>query len=169
MDNNNKPKENLIDNKKESSTIPPKKSDKRHLESHEDSFLRIKEKADEVIKDSLDLAVQASQKIDKNIKEGIQKTKNSSVIQDVKEKATRLRTMDDEEKQKNKEKITQALIKIRDIIFELFEKFVGRIRVGTQYGKSSIYLLSDLAKLKELGIISEKEFEEKKKQILDRI
>jgi hypothetical protein len=77
--------------------------------------------------------------------------------------------MDQSEKNRHKQKIIRGMIKIRDIIFELFEKFVGRIRVGTQYGKSSIDLLSELAKLKELGIITEKEFEAKKKEILDRI
>jgi hypothetical protein len=77
--------------------------------------------------------------------------------------------MDQREKNRHKRKIIRTLIKIRDIIFGLFEKFVGRIRVGTQYGKSSIDLLSELAKLKELGIITEKEFEAKKKEVLDRI
>lgn len=77
--------------------------------------------------------------------------------------------MDQKEKNKIKRRIIQSLIKIRDVIFELFEKFVGRIRVGTQYGKSSIDLLSELAKLKELGIITEKEFETKKKEILKRV
>ena len=50
-----------------------------------------------------------------------------------------------------------------------FEEFIGTIRKGTQYGKTSVEILGDLAKLKELGIISDEEFESKKKQILDRI
>ena len=135
----------------------------------EDSFQKIKQKTDEAINDSLDFAINASQKIDKNIKEGIQKTMESSIYQDVQEKTNHLRTMDEKEKNRFKRKIIRILGKIRDEFFELFEKFVGRIRVGTQYGKSSIDLLSELAKLKELGIITEKEFDEKKKEILDRI
>ena len=90
-------------------------------------------------------------------------------MQKVQDKTDHLRTMDQKEKNRYKRKTIHVLVKIRDTIFELFEKFVGRIRVGTQYGKSSIDLLSDLAKLKELGIITEKEFEAKKKEILDRI
>jgi hypothetical protein len=77
--------------------------------------------------------------------------------------------MDQKEKNRYKRKIIRILVKIRDVIFELFEKFVGRIRIGTQYGKSRIDLLSELAKLKELGILTEKELEAKKEEILDRI
>ena len=143
---------------------------KKTLKEHEnDSFLKIKQKTDEALKESLDFAVSASKKIDKNIRDGIQKTKESSVYQEVQERTNRIRTMDQKEKNRYKRKIIRGLIKIRDVIFELFEKFVGRIRVGTQYGKSSIDLLSELAKLKELGIITEKEFDAKKKEILDRI
>ena len=142
---------------------------KRFEKNTQDSFLKIKEKADKGVKESLDFAIHASQKIDKNLKETIHKTKESSFLKEVQEKTQRLKNMDHEEKERHKQKTVKILIKIRDTIFELFEKFVGRIRVGTQYGKSSIDLLSDLAKLKELGIITEEEFEEKKKQILDRI
>lgn len=147
----------------------PPPSKKLRKDPEDDSFQKIKQKTDEAIKESFELATRASQQIDKNIKEGIQKTKDSSIYQEFQEKANHLRTMDQKEKNRYKRKIVRALTKIRDVIFELFEKFVGRIRVGTQYGKSSIDLLSELAKLKELGIITEKEFEAKKKEILDRI
>lgn len=151
------------------SKISPEKAKKSSMEPENDSFLKIKQKTNEAIKESFDFAVSASKKIDKNIKEGIQKTKDSSIYQEVQDRTNRIRTMDQSEKNRHKRKIIRSMIKIRDIIFELFEKFVGRIRVGTQYGKSSIDLLSELAKLKELGIITEKEFEAKKKEILDRI
>ncbi len=49
------------------------------------------------------------------------------------------------------------------------EKIVGRIRIGTQYGKTSLDVLEELAKMKELGIITEDEYLNKKKEILDRI
>lgn len=135
----------------------------------EDSFQKIKQKTDEAIKESFEFTTKASQKIDKSIKDGFQKTKESSIFQGFQEKTNQLRTMDQKEKNRYKRKIIQSLVKIRDVIFGLFEKFVGRIRLGTQYGKSSIELLSELAKLKELGIITEKEFEIKKKEILARI
>ena len=166
MKSKNESKKNLPNNKKNSSNQLPEKTT---TETKEDSFNKIKQKTDEAIKDSFDFAINASQKIDKNIKDGIQKTKESSFYQEVQEKTNQLRTMDEKEKNRYKRKIIRNLTKIRDVFFELFEKFVGRIRVGTQYGKSSIDLLSELAKLKELGIITEKEFDAKKKEILDRI
>lgn len=137
--------------------------------SPEESFQKIKEKTDDLLKGSYDYAVNISHKVDKNIKEGIQKTKESSFVKDMQSKAEHLKTMDEKEKNMYKRKFFRTLTKIRNVIFEIFEKFVGRIRIGTQYGKSSIDLLSELAKLKELGIITEKEFESKKKEILDRI
>lgn len=166
----NKSEENVPEKTGENpSKLSDEKAKKSSMEPENDSFLKIKQKTDEAIKESFDFAVSASKKIDKNIKEGIQKTKDSSIYQEVQERTNRIRTMDQSEKNRHKRKIIRSLIKIRDVIFELFEKFVGRIRVGTQYGKSSIDLLSELAKLKELGIITEKEFEAKKKEILDRI
>ncbi len=59
--------------------------------------------------------------------------------------------------------------KITGAFFYFFELLVGKIKLGTQYGASSLEILEKLAKLKELGIITEKEFNEKKKKILDRI
>jgi len=170
LKSHNKPKENLSGKNLENSSKSSSDKEKKVVKEPEnDSFVQIKQKADEAIKDSLEFAVKASEKIDKNIREGIQKTKDSSIYQDVQNRTNQIRTMDKKEKNRHKRKIINTLIKIRDIIFGLFEKFVGRIRVGTQYGKSSIDLLSELAKLKELGIITEKEFEAKKKEILDRI
>jgi len=170
LKSHNKPKENLSGKNTENSSKSSSDLEKIAVkETETDSFAQIKQKADEAIKDSLEFAVKASEKIDKNIREGIQKTKDSSIYQDVQNRTNQIRQMDQREKNRHKRKIIRTLIKIRDIVFGLFEKFVGRIRVGTQYGKSSIDLLSELAKLKELGIITEKEFEAKKKEILDRI
>ncbi len=138
-------------------------------EISEDTFLKIKQKANDAMKNSMEFASNTTQKIDKNIKEGIQKTKESMIFQKVQTKTSQLKSIDQKDKNKYKRKIIRGLVKIRNSIFELFEKFVGRIRIGTQYGKSSIELLSELAKLKELGIITEKEFEDKKKEILTRI
>jgi sucrose-6-phosphate hydrolase SacC (GH32 family) len=169
MESKKETKENLSVNEGENvSKQTPKKITKEN-DTREDSFLKIKQKANETIQSSFDFAADASQKIDKNIKEGIQKAKEISVVQEVQAKADHLRTMDQKEKNRYKRKAVRVFVKVRDIIFGLFEKFVGKMRIGTQYGKSSLDLLSDLAKLKELGIITEKEFEAKKKEILDRI
>jgi hypothetical protein len=169
MESKKETKEKLSVNEEENISKHSSKKVSKENDAREDSLLKIKQKANETIRNSFDLAVDTSQKIDKNIKEGIQKAKESSVIQEVQAKADHLRTMDQKEKNKYKRKIIRGLVKVRDTIFGLFEKFVGKIRIGTQYGKSSLDLLSDLAKLKELGIITEKEFESKKKEILDRI
>lgn len=59
--------------------------------------------------------------------------------------------------------------KIKEGFFYFFEAFVGRIKLGSQYGIPSLELLERLAKLKELGILSEKEFQSKKTDILNRI
>lgn len=59
--------------------------------------------------------------------------------------------------------------KIINGFFYFFEIIVGRIKLGTQYGHSSLDLLEKLARLKELGILTDEEFARKKKKILDRI
>jgi hypothetical protein len=169
MESKKETKENLSVKEEENTSKHTSKKISKENDAREDSLLKIKQKANEMIKSSFDFAVDTSQKIDKNIKDSIQKAKESSVVQEVQAKTDHLRTMDQKEKNRYKRKIVSGFVKIRDIIFGLFEKFVGKIRIGTQYGKSSLDLLSDLAKLKELGIITEKEFDAKKKEILDRI
>lgn len=59
--------------------------------------------------------------------------------------------------------------KISNGFFYFFESIVGRIKLGTQYGTSSLEILEKLAKLKELGILTDEEFAKKKKKVLDRI
>jgi len=59
--------------------------------------------------------------------------------------------------------------KISYTFFNFFETIVGRIKLGTQYGAPSLEILERLAKLKELGIITNEEFIEKKKKVLERI
>ena len=59
--------------------------------------------------------------------------------------------------------------KISNAFFCFFEALIGRIKLGSQYGVTSLEILERLAKLKELGILTEEEFNEKKKKILDRI
>ena len=53
--------------------------------------------------------------------------------------------------------------------FKFFEVLVGRIKIGTQYGTPSLDLLERLAKLHELGILTDEEFNKEKKKILDRL
>ena len=74
-----------------------------------------------------------------------------------------------EQKKMIKKKGPKFYKKIVDGFFYFFELIVGRIKLGTQYGTSSLEILEKLAKLKKSGIITEKEFNDKKKKILDRI
>ena len=71
-----------------------------------------------------------------------------------------------EEFKKNSPKIYK---KFSNSFFNFFETIVGRIKLGTQYGSPSLEILERLAKLKELGIITNDEFIKKKKKILGRI
>lgn len=59
--------------------------------------------------------------------------------------------------------------KISGGFFYFFETIIGRIKLGTQYGIPSLEILERLAKLKELGILTDEEFAKKKKKILERI
>lgn len=59
--------------------------------------------------------------------------------------------------------------KISNGFFYFFETIIGRIKLGAQYGIPSLEILERLAKLKELGILTEEEFTKKKKKILERI
>ena len=59
--------------------------------------------------------------------------------------------------------------KISNSFFNFFEMIIGRIKLGTQYGAPSLEILERLAKLKELGILTDDEFVKKKKKILERI
>jgi len=68
-----------------------------------------------------------------------------------------------------KERSPKLYKKISSGFFYFFEVLVGRIKLGSQYGTSSLEILEKLAKLKELGILTDEEFAEKKKNVLDRI
>jgi len=95
--------------------------------------------------------------------------KSQEYLKTLKINSLKLREKGLEQKSMLKKKSPKFYKKIADAFFYFFELIVGRIKLGTQYGASSLEILEKLAKLKELGIITEKEFNEKKKKILDRI
>lgn len=68
-----------------------------------------------------------------------------------------------------KKKSPKSYKKISNAFFNFFEKFVGKIKIGTQYGLENLEILERLAKLKELGILTDEEFLKQKKKILDRM
>ena len=95
--------------------------------------------------------------------------KSQEYLKTLKINSLKIREKGLEQKSMLKKKSPKFYKKIISAFFYFFELLVGRIKLGTQYGTSSLEILEKLAKLKELGIITEKEFNEKKKKILDRI
>ncbi|MCH9658254.1 SHOCT domain-containing protein [archaeon] len=95
--------------------------------------------------------------------------KSQEYLKSLKINSLKIREKGLEQKSMLKKKSPKFYKKISNAFFCFFELIVGRIKLGTQYGTSSLEILEKLAKLKELGIITEKEFNEKKKKILDRI
>ncbi len=95
--------------------------------------------------------------------------KSQEYLKTLKINSLKLREKGLEQKNMLKKNSPKFYKKITTAFFLFFELLVGRIKLGTQYGTSSLEILEKLAKLKELGIITEKEFNDKKKKILDRI
>lgn len=95
--------------------------------------------------------------------------KSQEYLKTLKINSLKIREKGFEQKSMLKKKSPKFYKKIVNAFFQFFELIVGRIKLGTQYGAPSLEILEKLAKLKELGIITDKEFNEKKKKILDRI
>ena len=95
--------------------------------------------------------------------------KSQEYLKTLKVNSLKIRKKGLEQKSMLKKKSPKFYKKVSNAFFYFFELIVGRIKLGTQYGTSSLEILEKLAKLKELGIITDKEFNEKKKKILDRI
>jgi len=95
--------------------------------------------------------------------------KSQEYLKTLKINSLKIREKGLEQKSILKKKSPKFYKKIVNAFFQFFELIVGRIKLGTQYGAPSLEILEKLAKLKELGIITDKEFNEKKKKILDRI
>ena len=95
--------------------------------------------------------------------------KSQEYLKTLKINSLKIREKGLEQKNMLKKKSPKFYKKITNAFFYFFELIVGRIKLGTQYGTPSLEILEKLAKLKELGIITDKEFNEKKKKILDRI
>ena len=142
----------------------------------EDLVNAFKEGADKVIKAGREFTKTASEKIDQSTKSGIEKAKASTSLNKLKIKTEEAAKTGLEKSKELQEKSKKLQEKSPSILKRLgqkslsgFEKFVGTIRRGTQYGKTSIEMLEQFAKMKELGIITDEEYESKKKEILDRI
>ena len=108
-------------------------------------------------------------KIEKTAKTGTELIKSQQYLESLKDSSLKIKEKSIEQERKLKKQSPKFYRKFIDGFFNFFEVLVGKIKLGTQYGDPSLELLEKLAKLKELGIITEKEFIEKKKKILDRI
>jgi len=100
---------------------------------------------------------------------GIKEVESHSILEKIKADTVKSTDIVLQKERVIKEKGPKILKEIKKKSLDGFEEFIGTIRRGTQYGKTSIGMLEEIAKLKELGIITVEEFELKKKQILDRI
>lgn len=100
---------------------------------------------------------------------GTEFLKSQQYLKSIKEKSLKIKEKGSEQSISLKKQSPKFYKKITNGFFYFFELLVGRIKLGTQYGHSSLEILEKLAKLKELGIITEHEFNQKKKKILDRI
>jgi hypothetical protein len=68
--------------------------------------------------------------------------------------------------QKNAPKIGR---KIKGSFLDTIEKTYGASTIGKQYGTQSVSILKQIGELRENGLITEKEYLQKKKELLDRI
>lgn len=138
-------------------------------EKNDNPYLKIKQRASDSTKTSLNAALSASKNLNDNLRSNFEKAKESPSYKEIQDKLSNLEKTLKTTQSGIRKNSPKVFSKIKGGFLGGFEQIVGRVRIGTQYGKSSIDLLSDLAKLKELGIITEEEFNLKKKEILDRI
>lgn len=107
--------------------------------------------------------------IERSTKSGINNIKTNSQLQSLKTESLKITAKSVKKGKFLKKQSPKIFEKIKHGFFYFFEAIVGRIKLGTQYGTTSLELLERLAKLKELGILTEKEFQIKKTDILKRI
>ena len=108
-------------------------------------------------------------RIEKTTKTGTELIKSQEYLESLKDRSQKIKEKGIEQEKKLKKQSPKFYRKIVNGFFNFFETLTGRIKLGTQYGNASLELLEKLARLKELGIITEEEFTKKKKKILDRI
>ena len=59
--------------------------------------------------------------------------------------------------------------KTKNSFLDSIEKLYGASTVGKQYGQTSVQLLREVGELRKAGLITQKEYNEKKAELLDRI
>ena len=133
----------------------------------------IKDKQDKIIDDAIEQHSHEDKnmlsKIENTAKNGAEFIKSNPYLESIKTGASKLKEKGIEQEVKFKKQSPKIYKKIASGFFYFFETIVGRIKIGLQYGSPSLEILERLAKLKELGILTDDEFAKKKKRILDRI
>jgi len=109
------------------------------------------------------------EKIEETAKIGTEFIKSRPYGESIKNSSQKFKEKGIEQEKILKKQTPKLYKKVINGFFYFFEIIVGRIKLGTQYGISSLELLEKLARLKELGILTDEEFAKKKKKILDRI
>ena len=128
------------------------------------------EKTKNSTKSGVEIGKSTITRLDESIKKSIKKTQSYPLVSKSSDiTSNTARNISISNKQEIKKNGQKVISQIKEKSLNVFEEFVGTIRKGTQYGKTSIAMLAELAKMKELGIITDEEFELKKKQILGRI
>lgn len=126
-------------------------------------------KYDQTVMRGKKLGQDALTNIEKTTKTGSEFIKSQQYGESLKDISLKIREKGTEHEKNLKKHGPKFYRKIANGFFNFFETMIGRIKIGTQYGNSSLELLEKLARLRELGIITEEEFTKKKKKILDRI
>lgn len=148
--------------KKENSDKPLKKIIKENQDKVLDSVSKEYSAYEKISSD-------AKEKIEKSTKSGIDYIRSQPYWKSIKDNSIKLKEKGIEQGSEFKKQSPEYGRKISTAFFNFFETIVGKIKLGTQYGEPSVELLEKLAKLKELGVLTEEEFARKKKKVLDRI
>jgi hypothetical protein len=138
-------------------------------EKQEEIFDDLTKNYNQTVEHGKQLGKESLKKIDEVTVTGTEFLKSQQYFKSIKEKSLKIKEKSLEQSIILKKQSPKFYKKLSTAFFYFFELIVGRIKLGTQYGTTSLEILEKLAKLKELGIITDKEFNEKKKKILDRI
>ena len=133
------------------------------------SSLDIKKKYEHTVEQGKQFGKESIEKIKDTASSGTEYIKSQPQWESLKNNSAKIKEKSSESAILIKKNSPKFYKKISNGFFYFFESIVGRIKLGTQYGTSSLEILEKLAKLKELGILTDEEFTKKKKKILDRI
>ncbi len=142
---------------------------KKIVQKNQEIFDDLTKNYSQTVESGKQLGKDSLEKINDVTTTGTEFSKSQQYIKLIKERSLKMKEKSSEQSEILKKQSPKFYKKIRNGLFCFFELIVGGIKLGTQYDAASLEILEKLAKLKELGIITEKEFTDKKKKILERI